>query len=59
MEILRSRDVLLLPEYEIGLISKTTTPYEFRLDKKKYKIDKVFAAAFLSGFRGKGGKKSC
>jgi arylsulfatase A-like enzyme len=51
-EIIRSRDVLLLPEYEIGLMSKTTTPYEFRLDKKKYKVDKVFDAASIAGFRG-------
>ncbi|MFZ4546157.1 MAG: sulfatase [Bacteroidales bacterium] len=52
MEILRSRDVLLLPEYEVGLISKTTTPYEFRLDKRKYKVENVYDAASLSGFRG-------
>jgi arylsulfatase A-like enzyme len=52
-EILRSRDVMLLPEYEIGQISKTTTPYEFRLDEKKYPVEKVYAAASLSGFRGK------
>lgn len=52
-EILRSRDVLLLPEYEIGLISKTTTPYEFRLDNKKYPIAEIYKAASLAGFRGK------
>jgi len=51
-EIIKSRDVLLLPEYEIGLISKSSTPYEFRLDKQKYPIDKIYQAASLSGFRG-------
>lgn len=52
-EILQSRDVLLLPEYEIGLISETTTPYEYRLDDKNFTIAKVYKAASLSGFRGK------
>ena len=52
-EIFKSRDVMLLPEYEIGLISKTTTPYEFRLDNKKYPIAEIYKAASLSGFRGK------
>lgn len=51
-EILQSRDVLLLPEYEIGLISKTTTPYEFRLDNEKYPILKIYKAASFSGKRG-------
>lgn len=52
-EILQARDVLLLPEYEIGLVSKTTTPYEFRLKDENYPIAEVYAAASLSGFRGK------
>lgn len=52
-EILQSRDVLLLPEYEIGLISETITPYEFRLDDKNYPVAKVYEAASLSGLRGK------
>ncbi|MEI6275302.1 MAG: sulfatase [Prolixibacteraceae bacterium] len=52
-EILQSRDVLLLPEYEIGLIPETTTPYEFRLNDKNYAIAEVYKAANLSGFRGK------
>jgi arylsulfatase A-like enzyme len=52
-EILQSRDVLLLPEYEIGIISKTTTPYEFRLTNKNYPIALIYKAASLSGFRGK------
>jgi arylsulfatase A-like enzyme len=52
-EILNSRDVLLLPEYEIGLISKNSTPYEFRSDEQKYPVDKIYQSASLSGFRGK------
>lgn len=52
MEILRSRDVLLLPEYEIGLISETTTPYEFRLKDQNYPIEEIYRASSLSGMRG-------
>jgi arylsulfatase A-like enzyme len=46
------RDVHFLPEYDIGLVSKESTAYEFRLDDKKYPIGDVYAAASLSGFRG-------
>ncbi len=52
-ELLKSRDVMFLPEYEIGLISKTGSPYEFRLDKKKYPLKEIYTAASLSGKRGK------
>jgi hypothetical protein len=52
-EILGSRDIMFLPEYETGLISKTVTPYEFRLDNLKYPLEKIYKAASLSGFRGK------
>lgn len=52
-EILLSRDVLLLPEYEIGLISEKTTPYEYRLKDENYPIGEIYEAASLSGFRGK------
>lgn len=52
-EILGSRDIMFLPEYEIGVISKTATPYEFRLDHLKYPLKKIFEAASLSGFRSK------
>ncbi len=52
-ELLRSRDVLLLPEYEIELISKTTTAYEFRMDKAKFPVSEIYGAASLSGIRGK------
>lgn len=52
-EVMRSRDVMFLPEYEIGLISKTGSPYEFRLDKKKYPLKEIYSAASLSGKRGR------
>ncbi|MGI8636255.1 MAG: sulfatase family protein [Segetibacter sp.] len=52
-EILQSRDVMFLPEYEIGLISKTTTPYEYRLNETKYPLKQIYNAASLSGKRGK------
>jgi hypothetical protein len=52
-EILQSRDVMFLPEYEIGLVSKTTTPYEYRMNSKVYPLDEIYKAASLSGFRGR------
>lgn len=51
-EILNARDIMFLPEYEIRFISKTGTPYEFRLDKKRYPINEIYAAASLSGKHG-------
>ncbi len=51
--ILQSRDVLFLPEYELSLISQSTTPYQYRLDKQKYPLEKIYAAASLSGIRSK------
>ena len=51
-EVLRSRDVMFLPEYEIGLLSEYTTAYEFRLNEKNYPLDKIYEVASLSGFRG-------
>ena len=49
--ILTSRDVMFLPEYEIDLISAYTTPYEFRLDRALYPLDEIYEAAYLSGKR--------
>ena len=51
-EVFQSRDVMFLPEYELGLISKTTTPYEFRMDDQNYPIEEIFKAASLAGQRG-------
>lgn len=50
--ILNSRDVMFLPDYEIELLSQTTTPYQFRLDKDNYPINEIYKAASLSGKRG-------
>ena len=52
-EILNSLDVHFLPEYEIGVLSKSETAYEFRKDNKKYPFKEIYAAASLSGKRGK------
>lgn len=48
-----ARDILFLPEYEIGLISNTESPYEYRLDKDKYPFEEIYSAASLSGKRGR------
>lgn len=52
--VLARRDIMLLPEYELEMISKTTTPYEFRLDDKNFPLEEIYTAASLSGLRGKG-----
>jgi arylsulfatase A-like enzyme len=49
--VLRDRDVLFLPEYELARISEKTTPYEFREDSVRYPLREVAEAAFLSGIR--------
>ena len=51
-EELKARDVMFLPEYEIGLISQHGNAYEFRNDTKKYPFEEIYAAASLSGKRG-------
>jgi arylsulfatase A-like enzyme len=51
-EVLRSRDIMFLPEYEIGLLSEHTTAYEFRLNDEDFPIGEIYEAASLSGFRG-------
>jgi len=50
-EILSARDVMFLPEYQVGLISKNGTPYEFRMDKTRYPLKEIYAVASLSGKR--------
>ncbi len=52
-EILKSRDVMFLPEYEVGLLSKTTTANEFRLNEDQFPIEEIYKAASLAGFKGK------
>ena len=49
--VLKSRDVLFLPEYEIAQLSQNTTPYAFRLDNGQYPIKEIFTAASLAGQR--------
>jgi arylsulfatase A-like enzyme len=49
--VMKSRDVLFLPEYEIAEISKSTPAYTFRLDNKSYPIKEIFGAASLAGQR--------
>ncbi|MEO5650098.1 MAG: sulfatase [Ginsengibacter sp.] len=49
--IIKERDVLLLPEYETNQISKTTTLYEYRQQDKKFSVKEIYEAASLSGFR--------
>lgn len=46
-----ARDVHFLPEYELGEIHKTTTPYAFREDASRYPFKEIYAAASLSGKR--------
>lgn len=50
-ELIKARDVHFLPEYELGEIQKTTTPYEFRKDASRYPFEKIYRAASLSGKR--------
>jgi hypothetical protein len=52
-EILSSRDIMFLPEYEIRSLSNSVAPYNFRLNVTKYPLDKIYEAASLSGFRGR------
>ncbi|HYH57221.1 MAG TPA: sulfatase, partial [Anseongella sp.] len=50
-EVMRSRDVMFLPEYELTRISAATIPYEYRLNDKDYPLKEIYEAASLSGFR--------
>ncbi len=52
-EVLQSRDIMFLPEYEISLLSNHTSAYEFRLDGVKYPLEEIYKVASLSGFRDK------
>jgi arylsulfatase A-like enzyme len=51
--LVRSRDVMLLPEYELGLIQQLMPPYTFRLDNTLYPIDRIVQAVDLSGKLGR------
>ena len=49
--IIKERDVLLLPEYATNKISRTTTLYEYRQQDKNFPVKEIYEAASLSGFR--------
>ncbi len=51
-ELLKAKDIMFMPEYEMAKISKTQTAYEYRLDKTKYKFDEIYKVASLSGKKG-------
>jgi arylsulfatase A-like enzyme len=51
-DILRRRDVMFLPEYEIAHLSAKTTPYEYRLKDENYPLAQIYDAASISGQRG-------
>lgn len=52
-KIFELRDVMFLPEYEIGIISKAGNAYEFRQHDQNYPLKEIYEAASLSGRRGK------
>jgi hypothetical protein len=52
-DIFNARDIHFAPEYEIGLISETDTPYKYRNDDSSYPFDAIYNAASLSGKQGK------
>jgi hypothetical protein len=51
--VIKSRDIMFLPEYELQQISKSSTPFEYRLKDADYAIREIYKAASLSGIRGK------
>ena len=51
-EVLSSRDIMFLPEYEISLINEKEIPYNFRLKEEGYTVGEIYKAASLSGFTG-------
>jgi arylsulfatase A-like enzyme len=51
-EMISSRDVMMLPEYETAVLSESTTAYQFRQDKSLFQAEEIFEAVALSGFRG-------
>jgi arylsulfatase A-like enzyme len=56
--MLKSNDILFMPEYEMAKISKTQTPYEYRFDEAHYNFDEIYKAASLSGKKGEAVLKS-
>lgn len=52
-EVMSSRDVMFLPEYEVAQLSDTISAYEFRVYEDDYPLEEIYKVASLSGFRGK------
>jgi arylsulfatase A-like enzyme len=48
-EIMQRRDVMFLPEHEMVLRSKGSTPYEIRTNDEEYPLESILAAAELVG----------
>lgn len=57
-ELLKAKDVMLIPEYEMVKLSETQTAYEYRLDETKYNFDEIYKVASLSGKKGEDVVKS-
>ncbi|HVK96376.1 MAG TPA: sulfatase-like hydrolase/transferase, partial [Flavisolibacter sp.] len=51
--IIRSRDIHFLPEYEMALIAGNTLPYNYRLSNDNFDIEHIYKAAALSGKKNK------
>lgn len=53
-QVLKTRDVMFLPEYELAVLAAAgKDPYTFRLDEKQYPLQRIYAAARLSGIKGR------
>lgn len=50
-ELIDNRDVMFLPEYDLGLFSDSITAYHFRLDTSRYALHDILPVAFQSGVR--------
>ena len=48
-QILKERDIHFLPEYELGEISKSGTPYEFRMKEDLFQLEEILNTALLVG----------
>ncbi|WP_396600887.1 sulfatase-like hydrolase/transferase [Algibacter sp. R77976] len=51
--VLKSKDILFMPEYDIAKLSETQTAYQYRLDDAKYNFNEIYKVASLSGKKGK------
>ncbi|WP_372755738.1 sulfatase [Mariniflexile sp.] len=51
-ELLKAKDIMFMPEYEMAKIAKKQTPYEYRLDEVNYNFNEIYKVASLSGKKG-------